>query len=143
MPPDPNLLYKTDTVAWADEQVRLLRDRCWNELDLANLIEEIQDLGQRYRDALESHLTRLMMHRLKQRFQSEKSTRSWERTVHEASKQIRRLLRKHPSLRTHLLNCLDECYGDAREDAADQTGVPSETFPDRCPIDLRQEVQAL
>lgn len=68
--------YETDAVAWSDQQVRLLRDRCWQDLDLENLIEKIEDIGNRHRDFLESHLENLLMHRLKQQFQSERSSRS-------------------------------------------------------------------
>ena len=58
-------LYETDEVAWSQEQVQLLRDRRWDELDLENLIEEIEDVGGRHRDAVESHLENLLMHLLK------------------------------------------------------------------------------
>ena len=58
-------LYERDYVAWADEQALLLEQKRWDELDLANLVEEVRDLGGRHRDALESQLTRLLMHLLK------------------------------------------------------------------------------
>jgi hypothetical protein len=58
-------LYETDYVAWADEQALLLEQKRWDELDLVNLVEEVRDLGRRERDALESQLTRLLMHLLK------------------------------------------------------------------------------
>ena len=65
--------YERDFTAWADEQALLLEQQRWQELDLVNLIEEVKDLGDRHRDALESQLTRLLMHLLKWQFQPQKS----------------------------------------------------------------------
>jgi len=38
-------LYEADFYAWTQEQVSLLRQHQWSELDLLNLIEEIESLG--------------------------------------------------------------------------------------------------
>ena len=46
-------LYNKDYVAWSDEQALLLEQQRWHELDLVHLIEEVKDLGNRHRDALE------------------------------------------------------------------------------------------
>ena len=130
--------YETDFVAWAEEQAALLRKEKFEQLDLENLIEEVQDLGNRHRDAIESQLTRLLMHLLKWQFQPEKRSRSWESSIKEARKQIYRLLRKYPSLKNHLEACFEQCYQDAREDAADETRLPLTTFPAVCPFTLEQ-----
>ena len=94
--------YETNIVAWADEQAQLLRTMQWDALDINNIAEEIEDLGCQYRDALKPQMTRLLMHRLKQQFQPLLATRSWDLSIREASKQIRRLLRDHPSLKSTL-----------------------------------------
>lgn len=65
-------LYEKDFVAWSDEQALLLEQQRYEELDLANLVEEVKDLGNRHRDAIESQLTRLLMHLLKWHYQEEK-----------------------------------------------------------------------
>lgn len=43
-------LYDRDVVEWADQQAQLLRDGRFDLLDLENLIEEIEDVGNRHRD---------------------------------------------------------------------------------------------
>lgn len=126
-------LYETDYVAWADQQALLLEQKRWDELDLVNLVEEVKDLSGRHRDALESHLTRLLMHLLKWQFQPSHRSNSWVGTIKEARKQITRLIRKHPVLRLHAFKAYVECYLDAREDAADETGLPIQAFPLECP----------
>lgn len=134
-------LYNRDFVAWADEQALLLEQKRWHELDLVNLIEEVQDLGNRYRDALESQLTRLLMHLLKWQYQSAKRTGSWTGTTREARKQIARLIHKHPVLAVHTEKAFLECYLNAREDAADETGLSIDTFPLDCPYTLEQVLE--
>ncbi|MDJ0532212.1 MAG: DUF29 domain-containing protein [Xenococcaceae cyanobacterium MO_207.B15] len=131
-------LYSKDFIAWADEQALLLEQQRWDELDLVHLIEEVRDLGNRHRDALESQLTRLLMHLLKWQYQPEKRSNSWKNSIREARKQIDRLIRKHPVLRIHLEQVLEECYLDAREDASDETSLDIETFPISCPYSIQQ-----
>ena len=133
-------LYEQDFVAWSDEQALLLEQQRYEELDLANLVEEVKDLGNRHRDAIESHLTRLLMHLLKWHYQEEKRSSSWLETIKEARKQIGRLIRKHPVLAVHIETVLQECYMDAKEDAADETGLPLEIFPVACTYSLKGEV---
>lgn len=64
-------LYDKDFVAWADQQALLLEQGRWSELDLVSLVEEVGDLGNQHRDALESHLAWLLMHLLKWQYQSD------------------------------------------------------------------------
>lgn len=131
-------LYDKDFVAWADQQALLLEQERWRELDLVNLIEEVRDLGNRHRDALESHLTRLLVHLLKWQYQSDRRSSSWLGTIREARKQLARLVRKHPVLALHAHRVWLTCYLDAREDAADETQLPIDTFPWQCPYTLEQ-----
>ena len=130
--------YSNDFTAWADEQALLLEQQRWDELDLVHLIEEVKDLGDRHRDALESQLTRLLMHLLKWQFQPEKRSKSWESSIKEARKQIERLIRKHPVLKIHLETALEQCYLDAREDASDETNLDLDVFPVSCPYSITE-----
>ena len=125
-------LYETDFVEWADRTAALLRQGRFDELDIENLIEEVESLGNSERKALRSQLTRLLMHLLKWQYQHDKRSNSWRLSIKEARKQMRRLLRDTPSLKNHLTEKLALCYQDAIEDAADETGLPTETFPIKC-----------
>ena len=40
-----NDLYETDFYVWTQEQARLLRERRWDDLDLANLVDEVESVG--------------------------------------------------------------------------------------------------
>ena len=131
-------LYNRDFVAWADEQALLLEQKRWYELDLVNLIAEVQDLGNRHRDALESQLTRLLMHLLKWQYQPQKRGNSWLLTVKDARRQIAKLIRKYPVLAVHVEKAFLECYLEAREIAADETGLFTNTFPLECQYPLEQ-----
>lgn len=122
-------LYEQDYVAWADEQALLLEQKRFNELDLVNLVEEVRDLGRRERDAIESQLTRLLMHLLKWQYQPEKRTRSWLLTIKDARRQIAKLRSKYPVLKVHTESVFFECYLEAREVASDETALPLNIFP--------------
>jgi hypothetical protein len=126
-------LYHADFVQWSDMTAQLLKEGRFDDIDLTHLIEEVEDLGNRHRDALESQLTRLLMHLLKWQFQPQQRSGSWEGSIKESRKQLKRLIRKYPSLRLHLENCWAECYQDAVEDACDETGLPMNEFPASCP----------
>ncbi|BAU62882.1 hypothetical protein STA3757_02330 [Stanieria sp. NIES-3757] len=131
-------MYSQDFIAWADQQALLLEQKRWEELDLVHLIEEVKDLGNRHRDALESQLTRLLMHLLKWKYQPNYRSTSWKATIKEARKQIERLIKKHPVLKIHLEMTFLECYLNAREDASDETELSIDTFPINCPFSIAQ-----
>jgi DNA polymerase III delta prime subunit len=77
------------------------------------------------------------MHLLKWQYQPKNQSTNWVSNIKESRKQIERLIKKHPVLRVHLERVFLECYLDAREDAADETGLSISTFPLECPFDLQ------
>lgn len=68
-PPKPTALYEEDFYAWTKNQAAALRRLAaqrWNgPLDLANLAEEVEDLGKTERNAVRSRLRRIIEHGLK------------------------------------------------------------------------------
>ncbi len=54
----PDLLYEDDFYAWTRHQAQALRRlaRTRPNLDLAHLVDEVQDLGKSARDAVRSHV---------------------------------------------------------------------------------------
>lgn len=131
-------LYEGDLAAWAEAQAQALRARRLDELDLEHLAEEIADLSNRERDAIESHLETLVMHLLKWRYQPDRRSRSWEATIRIARRSIAKLLRRSPSLRREVPASLDEVYPNARIRAAVETDLPEDTFPGVCPFTADQ-----
>ena len=61
--PEPD--YEADIFAWTQAQADLLRRGQLDRLDLANLAQEIGDMGERDRRELRSHLRVLLLHLLK------------------------------------------------------------------------------
>jgi hypothetical protein len=128
--------YEQDFYAWTVEQARLLRAGELSVIDAVNLAEEIESMGRRDRRELENRLTVLLMHLLKWQMQPDQRSRSWSATMREQRRQIEKLLRESPSLRPFVANALTRAYGDAREDAADETGLPESAFSAECPFTL-------
>ena len=131
-------LYEKDYLAWLEYTASLLRQHRFNEVDIDHLVEEIEDMGRSEKRAVRSQLTRLLMHWLKWQYQTEKRSNSWLFYIKEARKQIERFLRDSPFLKNHLYETFEMCYQDAREDAADETNLPIESFPINCLITLDQ-----
>ena len=78
----------SDFAAWAEAHAEALRAGRLDALDLEHLAEEIEDLSNRERDAIESHLETLVMHLLKWRYQPDQRSRSWEATIKVARRNI-------------------------------------------------------
>jgi hypothetical protein len=125
-------LYDVDFHAWTQEQVSLLHDRRWSELDLPNLIEEIASLGKQQRQELRNRLSVLIGHLLKWQYQPQKRSRSWLATIRIQRRDILGLLQDNPSLKSYLDKALLEAYPNARDLAMGETDLPEQTFPTHC-----------
>lgn len=126
--------YEEDFYAWTVEQARLLRSGELSAIDAANIAEEIESMGRSDRRAIESRLTVLMTHLLKWQKQSKMRSGSWSGTIAEQRRRIAKLLEESPSLRSVVAEALAEAYGEAREAASNQTGLPETEFPAACPF---------
>jgi Domain of unknown function DUF29 len=125
--------YEGDLYAWTQAQAQALREKEWEALDVAHLAEEIESLGNEQAHAVESHLANLLLHLLKWHYQPRRRSRSWRTSLHNARIEIRRRLRRSPSLRPELSTLVEIAYADARKLAMHETGLPLATFPERCP----------
>ena len=133
-------LYQDDFALWAERQAATLRARRFDELDLDNLIEEVEDLGRRERDMVESHIETILDHLLKLALShAERPRRGWLVTV---DKQRARLARKlTTTLRNHLQTALPAIYAGLRRPVARQLekdGVSLDALPPTCPYTLDQ-----
>ena len=130
--------YDADLYAWTRAQAEALRAENWSALDLTNLAEEFASLGSEQEHVVESHLTVLLTHLLKWRYEPERRGKSWRNSILVARQQIAKRLRRSPSLRPKLPKFLAEAYTDARRRAAMQTELPLATFPETCPWEVVQ-----
>ena len=122
-------LYDQDFYLWIETTAKQLKEGRFAEVDLANLIEEIESMGRSEKRALESNLVVLLMHLLKYKYQSEKRTNSWLSTIFEHRRRLNKDLQDSPSLKKYFAEKFMECYQDARQLAALETGLTLETFP--------------
>ena len=137
-------LYDEDFYAWSREQAALLREGALHDLDVTNLAEEIESLGKSDRRALGSHLRNLVLHLLKWHYQpgGRHPSRSWRTSIRNARAESAVLLDDSPSLRREVSGLLARWYPLARQDAADETGLPLVTFPEVCPWTTEQVLDA-
>ena len=132
--------YETDFYLWTQQQADLLRQGQFNrvDLDLENIAEEIESMGKRDRRSVSSYLQNVLLHLLKWRYQPERRGTSWRMSIRNGRYQVRRLISESPSLKPQLPAILAEEYPLARENAADETGLPLTTFPEECPFTVEQ-----
>jgi hypothetical protein len=130
--------YETDFYQWTQQQAALLRQGRLSRIDAANLAEEIESMGNSNRWALESFLSNVIMHLLKWKYQPERRCASWKMTIRNGRIQIEKRLKNSPSLRPKLPEMIAGEYLPAREDAADETGLPLTTFPEQCEFSIEE-----
>ncbi len=94
--------YETDVIAWANEQAAFIRSGRFDLLDLEHIADEIEDVGKSEQRELMSHLTGLIAHLLKWKFQPSHRGSSWEKTIKVKRKEISYSLKSMPSLNTRL-----------------------------------------
>ncbi len=129
-------LYSTDFSTWISQTAQLLRERRWHDIDVANLIDEVEDLGKSERRAISSQLTRLLLHLLKWQYQPQRRSDSWLDSITDARTQIDLAIKDSPSLKGYPAEQLEESYRRARRQAAIQTKLEISVFPQTCQYSL-------
>lgn len=131
-------LHERDILVWASEQARLLEEGRFDELDLANLIEEVNSVGGSDRREIESRLGVLILHLLKWRYQPGRRTPSWEVTIRHQRSRIAKVVDYRPSLKHHAATEFVDAYDGARLRAALETGLDLVLFPAAPPFTVEQ-----
>jgi Domain of unknown function DUF29 len=140
--PTAQILHDEDFYVWTQTQAKLLRAKRFDELDLANLTEEIEDLGGALERAVRSRVRLVIEHLLKLQHSSAKDPRlGWRATVRVQRSELLNDLT--PSLRRHLADNLSELYARARHDAEGALRDHGEqdaadALPATCPYTLDQ-----
>ncbi len=114
-------LYESDYLRWTQDVVSKLKARDFDNVDLENLIEEIEDLGRSKKDELKSRLNTLLEHLLKRIYiDMPQEFNGWQRTIREQRKRLEWLLDDNPSLKTVWNDTFDIAWRyalrDVRED---------------------------
>ena len=142
-------LYDTDFYAWVQDQAALLAARRFEDLDLPHLVEELQLVGNSERGELSNRLSTLLAHLLKLQIATERlpyvydrAQRGWRLTGTEQRLQLRKLLRRNPSLRPTVPDELPDAYAIARLQTAMALGVDEDSVPLTCPWTVDQVFNA-
>lgn len=144
MPTTTAVRYDEDFYGWTQDQAAKLRRAAASRVnlpdpvDFANLAEEIESLGVSQLRELYSRYVVLLMHLLKWEHQPERRGPSWRSTVSTQRREIAKLLSLSPGLKSKRGKELVDAYAAAREDAAEETGLSIDGFPEACPYSLEQ-----
>jgi hypothetical protein len=128
-------LYETDETAWLELMAGLARERRAAEIDWDHLSEFLSDMARNDRRKVLSRLERLLEHLLKWRYQPERRSRSWERTIIEQRRRLADLF-ESGTLRNYGEEALAKAYEGAIILASVATGLSVERFPRDCPYSL-------
>lgn len=130
--------YQKDFHAWCYEQAEVLAKKQFQDLDIENLIEELIDVGNSLSRELESRLRILFIHLLKWKYQEQRRGFSWQRSIKEQRRRIKKRLDKTPSLKSKLLEISLDAYEDALFDASEETGLSVDVFPKKMFFTIEQ-----
>ena len=135
-------LYDTDFLAWTEEQAAALRrakdQRLNAPIDWDAVAEEIEDLGKRQLDAVESLLVQIIIHLLKLAISPMTEPRShWAKEVRVFRIDLDRKLQAAPAVRGKL--DVNDLYDYARRRAMpriDEAGIDPASLPATTPYTI-------
>ncbi|VXD24523.1 conserved hypothetical protein [Planktothrix serta PCC 8927] len=131
-------LYEKDYYQWLNKTAYLLAEGRFSDLDIPNLVEEIESMGKSQKRAIESYLNVLLLHLLKRKYQPGHRSGSWRGSIRNSRWGIHKRIQESPSLKSYPQDVFLECYTLARANAADETGLPLEMFPELPPFSIEQ-----
>jgi hypothetical protein len=94
-------LYEKDFYLWVQENLRLLKNKEYDLVDWENLLEEIEDMGQRYLDSVVSFMAVILEHLYKwENFRDREYVgHSWIKSINNARNELEGIFRRHPSVK--------------------------------------------
>jgi hypothetical protein len=127
-------LYEKDFAAWCFSQAKILKIGQLRDLDVENIIEELESMGKQQRRTFTNLLEKVFMHLLKWMYQPTYRSKSWQNSINHHRKKAEFAIRDNPSLKSSLDQCVLEAYDLARTEAANETGLDIEIFPEAPPF---------
>jgi Domain of unknown function DUF29 len=135
-------LYERDFYVWTEAQAALLRARQFDALDLANLIEEVEGLGDTKKSAVLNNASAIIEHLLKlQHSPAQDPRRGWSESI--AEHRARLELELTPRLLQILGEELARVYALTRRTTARKLRLYDEdqaadALPETCPYTVEQ-----
>ena len=131
-------LYDVDDDQWLEQTINLLKNHQFQQLDLDNLIEELEDLGIEKKNAVASLLEQIIRHLLLLQYwttEAEYNAVHWQEEIYNFRTQLRRTITTN--LRKYLEDELTSIYQDALGFVKIKT-TNLVTFPTECPYSQEQ-----
>jgi hypothetical protein len=133
-------LYEDDFYLWVERQTDLLRKGRFRDLDLAHLIEEVEDLGVNLRNTVTSRTREIILHLLNLEYSPAVEPRGgWRESVGKQRDDLE--LEITPTLRRYLAAELESIWQRARLRAVDDLGqdrITPDQLPTSCPYTFEQ-----
>ncbi|MGH8013907.1 MAG: DUF29 domain-containing protein [Candidatus Binataceae bacterium] len=135
-------LYERDPYTWAFEQARALRERRVATIDWENVAEEIEDVGKREADALQSHDESLIEHLLKLTYAApavrRDNARLWCLSIRSERRRIADVLDENPGLKGRTDELFRKAWPYARNKTLGALGLDDDVIPIDCPWTFEQ-----
>ncbi|MGA7239219.1 MAG: DUF29 domain-containing protein [Bryobacteraceae bacterium] len=131
-------LYGTDFAEWSAQTAELLRQRRFDEIDIENVAEEIQSLGDSQFQGARSQLGRMLWDLINRKLKPERDGGTWRASIVNAQQEILDAIDSSPSLRRRLTDRFDQTYRQAIKGARYETGLDAVEIPAECPFVLEQ-----
>ncbi|WP_413174604.1 DUF29 domain-containing protein [Anabaena azotica] len=131
-------LYGIDDYEWLLANIELLKQRRFDDLDLENLIEELQDLGNEKKNAVKSLLEQVIRHLLLLQYWTEEieiNGHHWQSEILGFRYQLEDRLTSN--LRVFLNQEIDHIYQRALKYVCVKTKFQVD-FPEECPYTVEQ-----
>lgn len=135
---DLQSLYEIDDSLWLEETIILLKEKRFQDLDLENLIEELESLGKRDKNAVASLLEQIIRHLLLCQYWTEEYDNNgnhWQTEIIGFRNQLERLLTNN--LQNYLSSELEKIYRSSLRYVKQKTRFKVD-FPQDCPYSLDQ-----
>jgi hypothetical protein len=135
---DLKILYEIDDSLWLEATIELLKAKRFDALDLENLIEELEDLGNEKKFRAASFLQQIIRHCLLLQFwtsEREYNQAHWESELVNFQDQLNTYLTA--SLRKYLEQEFDNIYQKALRYVRKKTNNQV-NFPNTCPYSLEE-----
>lgn len=128
-------LYDTDFTAWTREQAGFARTNSLNNLDLANIAEELDCMGRSEHRQFSHNLYRLMGYLMRWCYQPEHRCSAWRIAILESRIMIERILEDSPSILAEWDETVAAEWSRSVKCASTDTGIPRRAFPKDSPWD--------
>lgn len=131
-------LYDADFLTWTQEQARALEERRWDDLDLANLADEVRSLGVELVRQAEQRTEILVSYLLKWLHLAEYRGRAWKENIDRQRQEIADMTDRNASLSDLRQHLVARSYENGRRRLKYETYFYETDFPASCPFTVEQ-----